>query len=80
MLKALTDIHPQIGKTLKEKVDASIGDQAKAEALFRGMFERESTNVSKGKFAQALAAQIQENHLDFEAPSYILKAIEHVCG
>ncbi|WP_039735949.1 ATP-dependent nuclease [Komagataeibacter intermedius] len=79
MLKALTDIHPQIGKTLKEKVDASVGDQAKAEALFRGMFERESTNVSKGKFAQALAAQIQENRLEFEAPSYILQAIEHVC-
>lgn len=79
MLAALTEIHPQIGADLKLLVEAAVGDQAKAEALFRGMFERSSGNVSKGKFAQALAAQIQDNKLEIEAPKYILNAIEHVC-
>jgi putative ATP-dependent endonuclease of OLD family len=79
MLAALADIHPQIGADLKISVEAAEGDQAKAETLFRGMFERNSGNVSKGKFAQALAAQIQEAKLEIEAPGYILSAIEHAC-
>jgi putative ATP-dependent endonuclease of OLD family len=79
LLAALKDIHPQIGLALETEVDAAVGDQAKAEILFRGMFERDSGNVSKGRFAQALAAQIQDGASEFEAPSYILDAIKHVC-
>lgn len=78
MLTALKDIHPLIGAALEKKVDETKGNREKAEALFRGMFERPQENVSKGKFAQALAAQIQDNKLDFESPEYIRKAIEHV--
>lgn len=79
MLAALKEIHPQIGAAVEIEVDAAHGDQEKAKALFRGMFERTSGNVSKGRFAQALAAQIQEEKLPIEAPAYILNAIKHVC-
>lgn len=79
MLAALKDIHPQIGAELEIVVDSAVGDQGKAEAIFRGMFERESGNVSKGRFAQALASQIQDNDLAITAPRYILDAIKHVC-
>jgi putative ATP-dependent endonuclease of the OLD family len=79
MLAALKEIHPKIGEELEAEVAAVSGDQAKAEALFRGMFERKSANVSKGRFAQALASQVQDNKLEIEAPAYILAAIKHVC-
>lgn len=79
MLAALKEIHPLIGEALEIEVDAAVGDQAKAKALFRGMFERDSGNVSKGRFAQTLAAQIQDEGVEFEAPPYILDAIKHVC-
>ncbi len=79
MLAALSDIHPGIAKALTTKVDAEVGDQAKAKVLFRGMFERDENNVQKGKFAQALAARIQEEKMPFTAPDYVLAAIKHVC-
>lgn len=79
MLAALKDIHPQIGAALELEVNKAVDDQTKAKALFRGMFERDSGNVSKGRFAQALAAQIQDEKLQIEAPAYILGAIRHVC-
>jgi putative ATP-dependent endonuclease of OLD family len=80
MLAALKEIHPDIGDELQTDVNAAAGDQAKAETLFRGMFERKSANVSKGRFAQALASQIQDNKAEIEAPAYILDAIKHVCA
>ena len=61
------------------RVDAATDEQSKAETLFRGMFERASGNVSKGRFAQALASKIQDEKLPFEAPAYVLSAIDHVC-
>ena len=79
MLKALGTIHPIIAKNLTATVDAAIGDQAKAEALFRGMFERDEDNVQKGKFAQALAACIQDEGMEFVVPGFIRRAIEHAC-
>ncbi len=79
MLAALKELHPLIGASIATAVDAAVGDQAKARALFSGMFEREHGNVSKGRFAQALAAQIEDEKLDIEAPGYILDAIMHVC-
>lgn len=79
MLAALKDIHPDIGADLEKDVNKAVGNQPKAEALFKGMFERSSNNVQKGKFAQALASQIEENDLKVVVPSYILEAIEHVC-
>jgi putative ATP-dependent endonuclease of OLD family len=80
MLAALKDIHPNIGEELTTDVAAAAGDQAKAETLFRGMFERKSANVSKGRFAQALASQIEDRKAEIEAPGYILDAIRHVCA
>lgn len=79
MLAALAEIHPRLAAELTISVEEAVGDQAQAKTLFCGMFERKSGNVSKGKFAQALAAQIQSEKLEIEAPSYILKAIEHAC-
>lgn len=79
MLAALKDIHPQVGAALELEVNKAVGDQAKAKTLFQGMFERKSGNVSKGRFAQALAAQIDDEELTIEAPAYILNAIKHVC-
>jgi putative ATP-dependent endonuclease of OLD family len=43
------------------------------------MFERESGNVSKGRFAQALASKIAEGKFEIETPAYIRDAIQHVC-
>lgn len=79
MLSALSDIHPGIAKSLRIQVDDEISDQAKAKALFRGMFERQENNVQKGKFAQTLAARIQDDKMPFTAPDYVLAAIKHVC-
>ena len=50
MLSALKDIHPDIGADLEAAVNAVAGDGAKAKALFRGMFERPSNNVQKGRY------------------------------
>jgi putative ATP-dependent endonuclease of OLD family len=49
--------------------------------LFTGMFERPKgkSNVQKGAFAQALAAQIEDNNLEIEVPSYISNAVKHAC-
>lgn len=80
MLAALKEIHPNIGDELEADVALAVGNQAKAETLFRGMFERKSANVSKGRFAQALASQVQDNKAEIEAPGYILAAIKHVCA
>ncbi len=79
MLAALTEIHPTIAKTLTTAVDAATGDQAKATALFKGMFERSENNIQKGKFAQALAEKIVEAKLEVTVPAYILDAIKHAC-
>lgn len=79
MLAALKELHPLIGTALKAEVDLKVSDRDKAKALFRGMFERSSNNVQKGAFAQALAAQIEDNDLDVVIPAYIENAILHVC-
>jgi putative ATP-dependent endonuclease of OLD family len=79
MLTALATIHPGIAKDLKVVVDKETGDAAQAKALFRGMFERDQNNVQKGKFAQALAAAIQDEMLPITIPSYIRSAVEHAC-
>ena len=81
MLDALSEIHPTIAEKLKDLVDAEVGDQAKAKKLFRGMFERDSNNIQKGKFAQALAAAIEDPKFegDIKVPEYLKKAFEHAC-
>ena len=81
MLSALREIHPIIADKLKPLVDAEKSDQAKAKKLFRGMFERKSDNVQKGKFAQALAAAIENPDFkgDITVPTYLKKAFEHAC-
>lgn len=80
MLAALKDIHPGIGAALEVEVNAKADDQEKAMTLFKGMFERTSNNVQKGRFAQALAARIADDGLDIEVPSYIQEAIKHACS
>jgi len=79
MLAALKDIHPLIGRELEKAVAEQQDDRSKATVLFKGMFERDQNNVQKGKFAQALAARVEEDNLDIEVPSYILEAIKHAC-
>jgi len=80
MLKALKLLHPKIGDEVEASVLAAIDDAAKARALFSGMFERSSGNVSKGRFGQALAQELSDAGVGCEVPPYIQRAIEHVCG
>jgi putative ATP-dependent endonuclease of the OLD family len=77
MLAALKDIHPQIGAALEVVVDAAGDDAAKAQALFKGMFERSEGNVQKGRFAQALASKIEDDKMEIVVPEYILAAVKH---
>lgn len=79
MLSALKDIHPIIAAGVQVEVDAAVGDAAKAKALFRGMFERESNNVQKGRFSQALAQTLANAATPFVVPEYITRAIAHAC-
>jgi putative ATP-dependent endonuclease of OLD family len=79
MLAALGDIHPHIAASLKVEVDAGADDREKAKRLFRGMFERPSSNVQKGRFAQALAARIADKSVSLATPAYIRAAIKHAC-
>lgn len=81
MLAALKELHPQIGADLENALASKTDDREKAEALFTGMFERPKgkTNVQKGAFAQALAAQIEDNSLKIETPTYIRDAVMHAC-
>lgn len=80
MLMALKDIHPKIGDALEKVVEMEQGDAAKAKALFKGMFERKENNVQKGKFAQALAACIEDEKLEIVVPEYITLAVNHACS
>jgi putative ATP-dependent endonuclease of OLD family len=77
MLAALKDIHPQIGAALEVDVNAATGDAGKAQTLFKGMFERTEGNVQKGRFAQALAARIEDDKLEIVVPDYIIAAVTH---
>lgn len=79
MISALKDIHPTIGAGVEVAVDAAVGDAAKAKALFRGMFERDSNNVQKGRFGQALAQTLANPATPFVVPDYISRAITHAC-
>ncbi|PVM82072.1 ATP-dependent nuclease [Caulobacter endophyticus] len=79
MLAALKDIHPGIGADLVKTVAALVDGQARAKALFCGMFEREQNNVQKGRFGQALAQAFLEEGAACAVPQYIRDAIEHVC-
>lgn len=80
MLTALEDLHPRISKVLGKIVEGQPGNTEKAKALFCGMFERKdsSSNVQKGRFAQAFAEQIN-NTPGCEVPDYIQRAIRYVC-
>lgn len=78
MLKALKELHPQIGESLDAAVAEAADDSAKAKVLFRGMFEREQNNVQKGRFGQALAQVLVEG-ATCTVPDYILNAIKHAC-
>lgn len=80
MLAALKEIHPIIGAALEKEVGAATTDADKARTLFKGMFEREEGNVQKGRFAQALAAKIEDDKLEVIVPDYIADAINHVCA
>lgn len=79
MLSALKDIHPGIGLALERETQGKTTDQEKAAAIFKGMFERTSNNVQKGRFAQALAARVVDDNLSIRVPGYIEDAIKHVC-
>lgn len=80
MLAALGDPHPRIAKALGKIVNAQPDNTAKAKALFCGMFERKdsSSNVQKGRYAQALAEHITKQP-GCKVPEYLEQAIRHVC-
>jgi putative ATP-dependent endonuclease of OLD family len=78
MIAALKDLHPKIGAQVETDVAVATGNAAKAKILFQGMFERPQNNVQKGRFAQALAATIEDKKLDIVVPSYIADAVKHV--
>jgi putative ATP-dependent endonuclease of OLD family len=78
MLAALAELHPNIATNLATAVEEATTDADKARVLFRGMFERSSNNVQKGRFAQALA-QILADGTACVVPDYISQAIRHVC-
>jgi putative ATP-dependent endonuclease of OLD family len=78
MLAALKEIHPQIAAALETEVNDAGDDAARARVLFKGMFERSEGNVQKGRFAQALAAKIEDDKLDIVVPDYIVAAVKHV--
>lgn len=80
MLKVLKALHPKICAEVEASVIAANDDAAKARALFSGMFERSSGNVSKGRFGQVLAQELSDPTVECTVPPYIKKAIEHVCG
>jgi len=80
MLAAFKEIHPRIAESVEETVKVVASDAEKAKALFCGMFEREQGNVQKGRFAQTLAAKINEDELDIVVPNYIRSAIKHACS
>lgn len=81
MLDALAEIHPEIAKELREKVNEAKDNTEKAKVIFCGMFERGKgkVKVQKGTYGQALAQAIDESET-FEVPHYIAEAIEHVCS
>jgi len=79
MLKALKELHPGIEKEVAIKVDSAVTEEEKACELFRGMFERPSNNVQKGRFGQMLAQVFSDPKSDCKIPEYILNAIKHVC-
>lgn len=68
MLKALKELHPNVGADLEAEIAAEVDDAAKAKRLFQGMFERDSGNVQKGRFAQALAGLCAQEDMEFEVP------------
>ncbi|MFK3797157.1 ATP-dependent nuclease [Pseudomonas sp. NPDC088444] len=80
MLAALSDPHPRIAKALGKIVAVQPDNTAKAKALFCGMFERKDTssNVQKGRYAQALAEHLAKEP-GCKVPEYLAQAIRHVC-
>lgn len=78
MLNALKEIHPLIGKNLETEVNAVGTEAEKAKALFKGMFERDHSNVQKGRYGQTLA-QFMAKADKFVVPDYIQDAIKHAC-
>lgn len=76
MLRALKDIHSDIGADLEADVNqAAVAD--KPRVLFSGMFEREKgANVQKGRYAQALAQAIAAPGTALQMPPYVQNALE----
>lgn len=80
MINTLKSLHPKIGAEVEKSVSDVTGEHAKARALFSGMFERTSSNVSKGRFGQALAQEFLQPEAACRVPDYIRLAVEHVCA
>lgn len=79
MLRALKDLHPKMGAEVERSVAEAGSDAEKARALFCGMFQRQSNNVHKGRFGQALAQVLSDAAVPCEVPKYVREAIAHVC-
>jgi putative ATP-dependent endonuclease of OLD family len=79
MISTLKELHPKIGATVAETVEAAEDNTSKAKELFCGMFERKQNNVQKGRFGQALAQAFLIENADCDIPDYIREAVDHVC-
>ncbi|CAM5791653.1 ATP-dependent nuclease [Rhizobacter fulvus] len=82
MLAALEDMHSEIAKELRAEVDKAVGGDAKATALFKGMFQRGDgkTKVQKGRFSQLLAYALVETADAVAVPPYLADALKFVSG
>lgn len=78
MLTALEDLHPEIGKSLREEVNKADAAE-KPKVLFTGMFAREAgSNIKKGAYAQALAQVISTSGVTFTSPPYIQEVFNFI--
>ena len=80
MLSALKEMHPDIEKELEVEVNAAVGDDEKAKALFSGMFQRGEgkTKIRKGRFSQLLAYELVESKEAVVVPLYLSDALKFV--
>jgi len=76
LLDALSAIHRDVARDLRERFDVS-SDVDERAAEFLDAIRR---NRAKGRFAQALVRQLAENRRRLTPPPYLVDAITFACG
>jgi putative ATP-dependent endonuclease of OLD family len=73
MLKAVEELHPTIGKNLKEVISKIISADEKANTFLEEFLDKK---ISKGRFSQELASLMEDSDLQVTSiPKYILEAL-----